>query len=238
MRILVTRPEPDATLEAEKLAKLGHQPVLAPLLGIDFMAGVPLDFDGVDALIATSRNALRALALHPQRGEAVRLPLFAVGEATAKEAAELGFTDITTGPGTGKGLARLILERTKGGTLLHLSGETVAFDLKAALEEQGFSVGQPILYRSVPATELPPDVVAMIEAGDIDGVILMSPFTGSTLVRLVRQHGLEKAASRLVCYCLSGAVAQAVEPLGLRLLVAARPSEEDVLALIATKAAS
>jgi uroporphyrinogen-III synthase len=238
MRILVTRPEPDATLEAKKVARLGHQPVLAPLLRIEFMQGVAIDLDGVDALIATSRNALRALACHPQRDDAARLPLFAVGEATAREAAGLGFADVTTGPGTGTELASLILKRGKGNALLHLSGEKVAFDLKAALEKEGFSVRRTILYRSVSASELPRDVVAMIEAGGIGGVILMSPFTGSTFANLVRQQGLVREMPRLVCYCLSQAVAQEVEPLGAKSIVAARPREEDVLALITAEAAS
>jgi uroporphyrinogen-III synthase len=237
MHILLTRPEPDATLEAKKLARLGHHPVIAPLLRIEFLQGA-LDLDGVDALIATSRNALRALACHPQRAEAASLPLFAVGEATASGAKELGFADVTTGPGTGRELASLILERGKGSTLLHLSGEKVAFDLKAALEGEGFSVRRTVLYRSVAADEFPPDVVAMIKAGNLGGVILMSPFTGSTFANLVRQQGLVTQMAGLVCYCLSQAVAQEVEPLGARVFVAARPREEDVLALIATEAAS
>ena len=65
MRLLVTRPEPDATRQAERLAARGHEPVLAPLLA--HRAGnrnVPLELDGAQALIVTSRNALRALASH------------------------------------------------------------------------------------------------------------------------------------------------------------------------------
>ena len=62
MRLLVTRPEPDAGREAEALAARGHEAVLAPLLKIEFTRDVPLDFAGVQALIVTSRNALRAMA--------------------------------------------------------------------------------------------------------------------------------------------------------------------------------
>jgi uroporphyrinogen-III synthase len=219
--------------------ELGHEPLLAPLLRIEFLPDVPLELDGVDALIVTSRNALRALEAHPQRGEAVQRPLYAVGDATAELARALGFSDITAGPGTGEALAKLINARSqKGARFLHLSGETVAFDLKAALETEGFDVRQPILYRAVPATALPPEAVAAIEDGTLDGVILMSPRTGATFADLVRRHGLEGAASRLICYCLSQAVAQAVRPLGARLRMAAMPREEDVLALVAAEAAS
>jgi uroporphyrinogen-III synthase len=239
MRILVTRPEPDAKRQAERLMQLGHETLLTPLLRIEFLPRVPLELDGVDALIVTSRNALRALEAHPQRGEAMQRPLYVVGDATAKLARELGFRDITTGPGTGEALATLINARgQKGASFLHLSGETVAFDLKAALEAEDFDVRQPILYRAVPATALPPEAVAAIEDGTLDGVILMSPRTAATFADLVRRHGLEGPASRLICYCLSQAVAQAVRPLGARLRMAAMPREEDVLALVAAEAAS
>jgi uroporphyrinogen-III synthase len=239
MRILIPRPEPDAARQAEKVARLGHEPVVAPLIDIEFLDGVPLDLRGADALIVTSRNALRALRQNPQRNDALQLPLYVVGQGTAKEAARLGFNKITAGPGTGAELAGLIArERNGGGTLLHLSGETTAFDLKAALEAEGFGVRQAILYRSVQAKVLPADVAAMIEAGRLDGVILMSPLTATTFTRLVRQQGLLSHASRLICYCLSQAVAQAVEPLGAEAIVAMRPREEDVLALLAAEAAS
>src|SRR5687768_1512277 len=147
MRILVTRPEPDAKLQAERLMELGHETLLAPLLRIEFLPHVPLELDDVDALIVTSRNALRALEAHPQRGEALQHPLYAVGDATAELARALGFSDIAAGPGTGEALAKLINAGSqKGASFLHLSGETVAFDLKAALDTEGFDVRQPILY--------------------------------------------------------------------------------------------
>ena len=107
MRVLITRPEPDAAYEAELIAARGHQPVLAPLLEIEFCkAALPLA--GAYGLIVTSRNALRALAAHPDRVAASRLPLYAVGEATAEAAWELGFAEVTAGPGTAEGLAALI----------------------------------------------------------------------------------------------------------------------------------
>ena len=107
MRVIITRPEPDAASEAELIAARGHQPVLAPLLEIEFFnAALPLA--GAQGLIVTSRNALRALAAHPDRAAASKLPLYAVGEATAEAASELGFAEVTAGPGTAAELARLI----------------------------------------------------------------------------------------------------------------------------------
>jgi len=240
MRLLVTRPEPDASREAEALGLRGHEAALAPLLTIEFRGGVPLQLEGAQGLVVTSRNALRALAAHPELDQALKLPLFAVGEATARQAQELGFADVTIGPGTGAELAALISDelKPKRGALVHLAGETLAFDLKSALERQGFTVRQPVLYRALPARALPADALSLLNAGKLDGVILMSPRTAKTLADLLARYGLVTQAKSLVCYCLSAAVAEAVAPLGLDVRVAAHPREEDVLALVDSEAAS
>jgi uroporphyrinogen-III synthase len=240
MRILVTRPEPDATREAERLIARGHAAVLAPLLAIKFLSGVPLPLEGAQALLATSPNALRALALHPAREEARKLPLLAVGDATAGEAQALGFADVTIGAGTGSKLAELVVNEfePKRGALVHLSGEAIAFDLKAALEAQGFTVRRVVLYRAKAAHALPSQALSLLKAGQLDGVILMSPRTAAAFARLVAQQEVLTQSKRLVCYCLSEAVAEAVAPLGCDIRVAAQPREEDILALLDSEAAS
>ena len=97
MRILVTRPEPDAQAQAETLAARGHEAVLAPLLIVETIPRAALGLDGAQAVIVTSRNTLRALAGHAEREQAFRLPLFAVGEASALKAMKVGFADVTAG---------------------------------------------------------------------------------------------------------------------------------------------
>ena len=240
MRILVTRPEPDAGHEAETLIARGHEAVLAPLLAIEFNRDVPLDLAGAQALLVTSRNALRALASHPAADDARSLPLLAVGDATASEAQALGFADVTIGPGTGSKLAELIVNEfePEGGALVHLSGDAIAFDLKEALAAKGFTVRRVVLYRALPASALPPRVLSLLKAGQLDGVILMSPRTAATFAQLAGQQDVVTEARRLVCYCLSEAVAEAVAPLGCEMRVAAQPREEDVLALLDSEAAS
>jgi uroporphyrinogen-III synthase len=240
MRLLVTRPEPDASLQAESLLARGHEPVLAPLLTIQVLADTPLQLAGAQALIVTSRNALRAVATRPELGEALKLPLYAVGEATARAATELGFHRIVTGPGTGEGLVALIRNELEpsGGALVHLAGDRLAFDLKSALEGQGFQVHQPALYTAAPTRDFPPQSLALLREGKLDGVILMSPRTAAIFAGLVIRHKAVTEALGLRCYCLSPAVAEALAPLRPLLRVAGRPREEDLLALIDSEAAS
>jgi uroporphyrinogen-III synthase len=168
------------------------------------------------------------------------LPLYAVGEATAEAAWELGFAEVATGPGTAKELAALIVRDVapEWGPLVHLAGETLAFDLEAALGAHGFTVRKAVLYRAVPAKALPPEAVALIASARPKGVVLMSPRTAQTFAALIAKHGLVTQAESLVCYCLSEAVAEAVAPLGCEIRVAARPREEDILALLDAETAS
>jgi uroporphyrinogen-III synthase len=240
MRVLVTRPEFDARREADALLARGHEPVLAPLLEIEFLPGVPLNLEGAQALIVTSRNALRALEAHEEREQALRLPLFAVGEATARAARALGFAEVTIGPGTAAGLPPIIRQEVhpEKGALVHISAEKVAFDLKEVLEEEGFELRRTVLYRSHPVGALADEIAAALASGDISGVVLLSPRTAKTFAALAQRHGVVTEATSLVCYCLSQAVAEAVTPLGFEVRVPAYPREEDLLALLDSGAAS
>ena len=89
MRLLVTRPEPDALKLRAALEERGYEATVEPLLSVSFEEGEDFDLDGIQALIATSRYALRALKTHPLRAAARKLPLFAVGRATAAEPVQL-----------------------------------------------------------------------------------------------------------------------------------------------------
>jgi uroporphyrinogen-III synthase len=121
---------------------------------------------------------------------------------------------------------------------VHLAGEAVAFDLAESLETQGFSLRRTVLYRAVPAPDFPPGVLAMLQAGGLEGVILMSPRTARIFADLLARHGAVTQAKGLICYCLSHAVAEPVARLGYETRVAASPREEDVLALLGAEAAS
>jgi len=234
MRVLVTRPELDARREAEALLARGHEPVLAPLLEIEFLKDVPLDLEGAQAIIITSRNALRALADHPQREEVTALPLIAVGEATAWAGRKFGFHEVTIGPGTGAGLPPIIRREVhpEKGALVHIGAEKVAFDLKSALEADGYEVRRPVLYRSHAVESLPEPVVSELAGGTIKDVLLMSPRTARIFARLAQSQGVVTNAKDLVCYCLSKAIAEPVIPLGFKVYVPAHPREEDLLALL------
>src|SRR5262249_41242918 len=108
VRILVTRPEPDAERTAQKLRARGCEVVLAPVLRMGRLDQGDLGAGPWDAVAMTSANAAHALARHARRLELVRLPVLTVGRRTAEAARTAGFTDIASADGNEQTLARLI----------------------------------------------------------------------------------------------------------------------------------
>lgn len=240
MRLLVTRPVPEARALAARLQGMGIETAVDPLLSIQPCLPDLIDLSGVGALVVTSANALKALAGHASLGEARRLPLYVVGPATARAAREAGFTLAAEGPAAAAGLAAIIAARHRAadGDLLHLRGERVAFDLARALSASGLRLRQVVAYRSMAAPELAPATRALLAERRLDGVVLMSPRTAEVYVGLVGAAGLIEAATHPRYLCLSDAVAARLAPLGrIRTLVPETPNSEEMLALAARLAA-
>lgn len=233
MHLIVTRPETDAAEMAGRIEAMGHRVSLAPLLDMR-PTGVRLDFAGVQAIVATSRNALRALADGPQLGAVKRLPIFVVGPASAEFARDIGFTTARAGTGGGRQLLPLIEATctTGGGPLLYLSGDAVAFDMGAALGGAGYEVRHQVVYEAVEAASLPGSVVSAIQGGEVAGVIVMSARTAKVFMRLAREAGAGSEAERLAYLCISQSVADALGEPKPRILVADRPTSEEMLALV------
>lgn len=234
MHFIVTRPEVDAGELTRRLETMGHRVTHAPLLEMRH-TGVPLTFTGVQAVIATSRNALRALAAGPYLKDAIRLPLFVPGKASAALAASLGFTAVIAGDGGARELLPLIAEtcRPDQGALLYLSGGQVAFDLEPVLASRGYDVRRQVVYESVAAEALPDAAVREIRAGAATGVILMSPRTAKVFVKLSDVYGLSEVAKQNLYICLSDAVAEALAGLGPEHVhIVSQPTQEEILALV------
>jgi len=228
----VTRPAADARGLAAALRAMGHHPVVEPLLTIVSLGGPPPDLAGVQALLATSANGVRAFAARsPERG----LPLLAVGDATARAAGQAGFARVESASGDVDALAELArrLLDPAAGAVLHIAASERAGDLAGALGAGGFAYRRAVLYQARPAEALSAELAALIRGGRLDGVLVFSPRTGTTLVRLLRQTGLADAAAGLDLFCLSTAVADAAAALQWRrVIVAEEPTQPSLLDMV------
>lgn len=234
MRLLVTRPMPQAEETAERLAAAGHAPVLAPLLEIVPDPAVSLAPGEAEAIVLTSRGAVRALAHHPEKERVLPLAVFAVGDATATQARALGLADVRSAGGDLSAVAdRIGADAMRPRRLLHLAGRDRSGDLAAMLAPLGISVETRVVYSAEPATALPRAAAEALRAGTLDGVLSFSPRSAETLLVLAKAAGMAEPLLAARHYCLSEAVAETLRAAGARdVAVAAKPDQDALLALI------
>jgi len=233
MQVLITRAREDAEPLADALDRSGVQSIINPLLEIVLVPGPPLDLTAVQGLLMTSANGVRTFG---QRSDNRSLPVYAVGDATAREAKKTGFTTVFSASGDVEALADLV--RGQGdrivGSLLHCTGTKIAGDLGGLLESYGYTYRRERLYEAVSARRFNPQTIAEFEAGQIDGVLLYSPRTAAIFVDLVRHAKLEPLMKHVTAYCLSHNVEVKISELVWKSCrVATVPEQDALISLIA-----
>ena len=233
MRLLVTRPKPDAERTAAALRARGHTAVIASLLHIAPVADAEIGAGPWAAMLATSANIADAIAGHARRADLISLPVFAVGERTAQAMRALGCGNVISAGGNAGDLAEIVAAHVKPpARLLYLAGEQRSGDLGGELRGRGFAVETVTIYRAVTGGTLPPQATAALAAG-IDGVLHYSRRSAETYVAAARASGMLESALRPAHFCLSAQVAVPLHAAGGSIIrVARQPAEEALLDLI------
>jgi len=210
-RVLVLRPEPGAGTTVEKARKLGLDALAVPLFAIEPVAWRAPDPSSFDALLLTSANAVRFAG--EQVTELRALPVYAVGEATAKAAGEAGFDIASTGEA---GVDRLLGSIEPALKLLHLCGAD-----RRVPQDARQSIVPIVVYRAVEMDV--PDL-------DADGAVVLihSPRAARRFAELVKDRSsISIAAISAVAADAAGGGWKARE-------VADRPTDDALLALAAS----
>lgn len=214
MRILVVRPQPGADATAARLAALGHEPVVHPLLTTRPLPWA-LPSAAPDAVILSSAAAVRHAG--PVADALKALPAHAVGDATAAAARAAGWAAVTAGPGT----MQALLEGLAAGParhLLHLAGaELTPVTVPAALSLARVTVYETPL---LPLPALP----------DVEAVLLHSPRTAAQFAAEWDRLGGQRTAVQL--FAISTATLAAAGRGWEQAAVAAEPTESALLAML------
>ncbi len=227
LRIAVTRAEPDASRTAARIDALGGEAVLAPLLHILVRDDLSRDLSGVQALLFTSANGVRAFGPADVRA-------LAVGEATAAEARNLGYRDVIAADGGGAALVTMARQNLDpaNGRVLHISGADIVEDIAKALAAQGFDAQRRIAYSARPTTSLPQALTLRLASAPprLDRVLFHSARAAEAFLSLAQGH-----SSALTAVCMSARVANAAAASPwARILVADAPREDALLAAALT----
>lgn len=227
--VLITRPEPGASDTAAGVAAIGLVPIVAPLLEIRLLP-IRLPPVRTAALLLTSGNAVDALAAV---GRAV--PVFTVGAATARRAEKAGFTDVTSANGDAAALAALVRARFRpsDGTLLLAAGRGQSLALAGELRTSGYRVARRVAYAAVPVSRLPEQARTALLNDRVGTVLLFSAETARHFVHLVRRAGLLDTLADREAITIGHPAAMALKEVPwARIRVAAKPTQDDMLALL------
>ena len=226
--VLVTRPQPGAAETARRLTALGRPPVVAPVIEIVPLAARSPPPEQVQAVLATSGNAIAAL-----RGHAA-LPLLAVGDATAAKGRARGFTLVHSAGRDASALAELAARvcDPAGLPLLLASQQGQGRALVRALRAAGFAVVHRSAYAARPVPALPEAARAALCAGEVAAALFFSPATARAFVALAAALPAGLFA-RVDALAISPPAAAALAPLPWqRIRVAAAPNQDELLGLL------
>lgn len=238
MRVLVSRPEPDALATAAKLERLGAVPLILPLSRVvslrpeEGLEGGPPP-GAFDAVAATSANALRhtpADLLAALRG----LPAFAVGGRTAAAFAEAGFGEARQAHGDAATLASLILAASRPPRrLAYLCGRVRRPDFEDALGAGGIPLLAIETYDTRPVAYSDAALGERLEGRPVDAALVYSARGAEALGAIAARAAVAALFERTAFLCLSAKIAAALPPaLRSRARIAAEPMEEALLALL------
>ena len=221
MRLLVTRPAADGQALAAELEARGHSVICAPVIDIATKPDAAPDLTDVKGLAFTSANGVRAF--QPFAAPARHLPAYGVGPQTAAALSAAGFSNVHIAGGDVTSLARTITDDCPEGPVLHISGRDQAGDLAATLKAAGCEARRAVLYEARAAKNLPPDVLAALRDGALDGVLLYSKRSAEIFYRLAGAANLD--ASLPQAFCLSAGVAEIARAAGAQTHVAEFPDD-------------
>lgn len=231
MRVLVTRPEPGASRTAEKLRALGHEPVLLPLTRIAALAP-EWPAGKFEAVLATSANALLSASTLPEQWKA--LPVHTVGQRTADAARNAGFLKAGIVAADANALlAQLSGTCARGSRIAYLCGKVRRPDIEQGLAARGQFVTPTECYDTLSVSYLTDNVDEIFDFRPVDCCLVMSGETADGLVPLLREPQLGHLFEKTQYYCISGRVAESLEPFARGSVhVAETPDEAGLLRLL------
>ena len=234
-RVLITRPEPSASLTAEKLANLGFSPVSLPVsrtVALEFsMLAFSIKNQSFDALAVTSSNTFRHVSdaqLEPLK----TLPLFAVGEGTARAAQEAGFHTVIEGGGDAVRLAAKMAEHlSKGAEVLYLAGRVRQPIFEHRVSEAGLNMAVCDVYDVEAIDYSANEIKATLDKGPFVAVLLYSAVAAKLFVEMTQRIDI-KFDTKAPFLCISERVAGCLpDDWRERALIADHPDEKGIFRL-------
>lgn len=220
---------PLAQQTALAVADLGFEPIVLPAAILKPTEN-QISAENIQAFLVTSPNAPILAKILP---EMYSIPVYAVGDRTAKACEDLGFMNVISAGGDASALAVLVADRLspKNGALLHLRGNEVAGDVKGLLEACGFKVQSITVYETIENPKFKRELPEILLQNH--GIILFHSPKGA--LRFLESFN-KAELKNWTAIAISKAAAIPIENLGFKeTKIAKMPNEDSLLAAIAPK---
>jgi uroporphyrinogen-III synthase len=235
--VLITRPKEDAEILSHQLNEFNIPHMIASMMEVKQEAltapvRAALKQSPLQGIILTSRHAAVCLASIDISKE---LPVYAVGDATAKSAQDAGFTNISTTGNTAESLYEYISTHNtaNAGSLFYPHGYDLAFDMEGELIAKGFSVIGAQAYNAEKIETLSSHFIHSLTSGEISHVTFFSKRTAQSYQDRMLKFGLEEPHRNMTALCIRDTLVSAISGLTWRdIKSATAPSYESMLELI------
>lgn len=203
--ILVTRPQPGASVTGEKLAKAGFNVVVQPFTE---MVAKPASSDlsglqNVTTIIVTSSNALRYLS-DGMRVALSSVRMLTVGDATREKAQRQGFDNVVSADGNARDLAGLIRQEvTPDDHILYLCGAVRTPDIETELSRLKLSFIVVETYETIKISQLTDIINTVFLDSEINAVCFYSSVSAQLYAEYFQGAGSSNKILNTKYFCIS-----------------------------------
>jgi uroporphyrinogen-III synthase len=228
MHILLTRPLEDCSEMILKFKSLGHQVSHLPLLNVERMNYMEINFSDYGGIIFTSANAVKFLDLNKLDK---KIMCFCVGDITEKKARSVGFQNTIAAEGNVLNLKELILQNyvSKDKSLLYVSGEITSADLDQQLISEGYSVKRIINYRVSHNENFKENFIKELKLNVPDIIYVYSQNSASSFLNFIKIYRMEKIWMNTNLMCIGEKTSSILNEIKWKKIFLFNPGEEEFL---------
>ena len=228
MHILFTRPLEDCHEMILKFQSLGNEVSHLPLINIEGLKYVTLNYSEFRGIIFTSANAVKFLDI---RNIDKKIACFCVGGATEKKARNNGFQNVFAADGNVGNLKELILQNfnSSEGKLLYISGEVISSNLDQELISNNYIIERVINYRANPIEKYDEDFIDRLKLKMPEITYIYSQNSAINFLKVIKNYQLETLWMNTNLMCIGEKTSSILNEIKWKKIFLFNPGEEEFL---------
>ena len=228
MHIMLTRPLEDSTELILKFKSLGHKVSHLPVIKINKIELLNLDFANYAGIIFTSANAVKNL---DTKSIKKNIYCFCVGFATEKQALKKGFQNIYSAGGNVENLKEIILRNfnKNNGKLLYISGEIITSNLHTQLIDEDYKVERVVNYSVEHISKFSLKFIDELKLTMPDIIYVYSQNSAKSLLNIIKKYELVDYWMNTNLMCIGEKTSSILNVIKWKKIFLFSPGEEEFL---------